>query len=246
MRMRLLGVLIASLVASTFAGSLSASCKLFQSCKKGDDVDVPKFAAATNEYLKFLSSFGKWTAASIGETRGCLQKIEGGLKKLRDTAATDAEKECKLQMLIEILTAEVAKGIHKSGGKLADPSAAMGLLWVRRGLAFWARMFGLEAARIAKTGELDGGPGTFRDQVQMAYKEVIDPFHGWVSRKAFKLAMSRAPEWDELRRRSGLPCDSSDALRVELQQWCDVVSALMATMQRAHQKYDLEDSRRSV
>ena len=29
-------------------------------------------------------------------------------------------------------------------------------------------------------------------------------------------------------------------------QWCDVVSALMATMQKAHQKYDLEDSRRSV
>ena len=37
-------------------------------------------------------------------------------------------------------------------------------------------LFALEVARISKTGEIDGGPGTFRQQVQVAYKEVIDPF----------------------------------------------------------------------
>ena len=201
----------AGLLATCNAAGLAPSCKLFKSCRQGESVDIPSFVAATDEYLKFLNSFGKWTAASIGETRSCLQKVEDGIKKLR-SSGSDSEKARKLQTLLEVLTAEVECGLHKAGGKLADPSAAMGLLWVRRGLAFWARLFALEAARIDKTGELDGGPGTFRQQVQVAYKEVIDPFHGWVSRKAFMLSMRRAPEWNELRRRSGLPCDSCDAL----------------------------------
>ena len=235
----------ASLLATCNAAGLAASCKLFKACRQGETVDVPSFAAATDEYLKFLDSFGKWTAASIGETRSCLQKLEDGIKKLR-SSGTDAEKARKLQTLLDILTAEQERGLHKPGGKLADPSATMGLLWVRRGLAFWAKLFALEVARISKTGEIDGGPGTFRQQVQVAYKEVIDPFHGWVSRKAFMLSMRRAPEWNELRRRAGLPCDSCDALRGELQDWCETVSELMNRMQKAHQGLDLEDTRRSV
>lgn len=60
----------------------------------------------------------------------------------------------------------------------ADPSGAMGLLWVRRGLAFWAKLFSLEVERLKSTGEIDGEPGTFKKQSDTAYHAVVAPFHG--------------------------------------------------------------------
>ena len=40
-----------------------------------------------------------------------------------------------------MLDEEVSSGMHSPGGVLADPSAAIGLLWARRGLAFWIALF---------------------------------------------------------------------------------------------------------
>ena len=40
-----------------------------------------------------------------------------------------------------LLEAETASGMHQPGGLLTDPSAAMGLLWARRGLAFWVLVY---------------------------------------------------------------------------------------------------------
>ena len=75
----------AGLLATCNAAGLAPSCKLFKSCRQGETVDIPSVVAATDEYLKFLDSFGKWTAASIGETRSCLQKVEDGVKQLRSS-----------------------------------------------------------------------------------------------------------------------------------------------------------------
>ena len=41
----------------------------------------------------------------------------------------------------ELLEAELGAQMHQPGGLLADPSAAMGLLWARRGLEFWIHVF---------------------------------------------------------------------------------------------------------
>ena len=38
----------------------------------------------------------------------------------------------------EVLEAEKASGVHRAGGVLADPSAAISLLWMRRSLQFLA------------------------------------------------------------------------------------------------------------
>ena len=52
-----------------------------------------------------------------------------------------------LRSMKELLAAEAELGEHGKGGKPKDPSAAMGSrsAWVRRGLAFWANLYYLEA-----------------------------------------------------------------------------------------------------
>ena len=40
-----------------------------------------------------------------------------------------------------MLQEECNSGMHAPGGMIADPSAAIGLLWARRGLLFWVSFF---------------------------------------------------------------------------------------------------------
>lgn len=45
------------------------------------------------------------------------------------------------QSMQQMLQEECSSGMHAPGGILADPSAAIGLLWARRGLLFWVCLF---------------------------------------------------------------------------------------------------------
>ena len=85
-------------------------------------------------------------------------------------------------------------------------SGAIGLLWVRRGLQYWARVFELEVQRLKALlrGAVASGP-SFAQECQRAYDEVMLPFHGWVARRGAAVAQQSAPEWDELRTRC-VPC----------------------------------------
>ena len=144
-----------------------------------------------------------------------------------------------------LLESELEKAIHGKGGIIADPSAAMGLLWVRRGLMFWARLFDLEARRLMDNQFRLGEPGTFMAQTTLAYEMEISDFHGWVARKAFLMSVRAAPEWDLLCERAGLPSDRKQ-LAEELRSWAKVLDGLDKRMRTLHTKYDLDDRRRTI
>lgn len=147
-------------------GSGLPSCaSLFEQCQlKGGDIDLDAFARATTTYCELIREWGAFTGPSISQVNLCIAKMERARKRL---------KRATMRTLLE---AEVASGVHKSGGKLADPSAAMGLLWVRRGLAYWVRVFELEAERIKTT--LKGRRGSslsFKEQCKQAYQQASLP-----------------------------------------------------------------------
>eukprot|EP00964_Phaeocystis_antarctica_P006389 scaffold3458_cov66-Phaeocystis_antarctica.AAC.4 len=62
------------------------------------------------------------------------------MAKIDTSLQLDAVAYCSMRAL---LTAEVDAGMHQEGAILANPSAAMGLLWARRGLSFWLEIYRL-------------------------------------------------------------------------------------------------------
>merc|ERR1740115_607976 len=77
--------------------------------------------------------------------------------------------------------------MHQAGGVLSDPSAAMGLLWARRGLMYWVHVF-----RDRQDGPSEE-PGGFRRSFAKAYKTVMEPVNGWVAKSSSQLAMLAVP-----------------------------------------------------
>lgn len=213
-----------------------------------DDLDLNEFLAATREFCDLMRKFGSFVSPSVANVRMCLLKIERACDEL---AAADGPRRHwgrrrSLQSMKALLKAEAEAGVHGKGGVLADPSAAIGLLWVRRGLLFWARVFELEAERLGRGPEARGSEaGVLKAQSDAAYDEVLSPVHGWVSRRGYKLAMSRCPEWSDARQRAGLPeCD--EALRADFAAWAKAMRKLAKCMTKLHVNLDLEDKRRSV
>ena len=119
------------------AGELHKISKQFRSAYSGgSDVDVQNLLIATEAFCKLLSRFGRFVSPSIANVRMCIGKVDSARKHHRSTS-----KKVK-----ELLKSEIDE--HKPGGVLADPSAAMGLLWMRRGLEFWAVVFEQQVALL--------------------------------------------------------------------------------------------------
>ena len=231
-----------------YGGTLKESASRFNACAVGKaDVDVAALSDATKSYCTLLRRFGPFTAGSIHQVLSCLQKLEEGREVL--IGSTPKGSRAKLRKATRsmraLLAAEAESGIHKAGGVLADPSAAMGLLWVRRGLQFWARVFELEAKRLMASGCEWGEAGTLLRQTNMAYEDEISEFHGWVARKAFMISARSAPDWQVLCERAGLAAERKK-LGEELRTWAKVLNGLARRMQALHMQYDLEDKRRTL
>lgn len=231
-----------SLRCHAAATELGRSTSHFGSCIKKNDVDVVEFADATRAYCKLLARFGPFTLGSIQQVISCLAKIEDSCALLSREGKIEKKR---MRSMKALLRAEVECQMHRKHGVIADPSAAMGFLWIRRGLAFWAHVFALEAQRLASTSFACAPPGTLEAQTQLAYKKEIASYHGWVSRKAFMVSMRTAPEWEILCSRTGLPSEGKD-LAKELRAWSKIVGKLSQRMRMLQMSMDLEDKRRSV
>ena len=128
-----------------------------------------------------------------------------------------------------LLEREIADGVHTLNGEdegeggsfgssgsgggvvLADPSAAMGLLWLARSLHFLvaatdqlrqkgeAELDAESAAAAAGGATTFGGGEMFEDPMagalRLAYAESLEPYHGWMLRKTLQLASSQAPSY---------------------------------------------------
>jgi len=197
----------------------------------GSDVDLDRLQQAGADYCDLISQFGRFAKPSVANVRECLQKISVSKKGLG------------VSSMLALLEGECAAGAHKPGGVLLDPSGAIGLLWVRRGLLFWAHVFEQQAKVMMRP--MRGGGSSLKEQSLRAYEAVVKQFHGWVSARAFKVALGMTPSWDLVRERVGLG-DSDDQLRDDLQGWAASMRRLAEVMRTMHEKLDLEDKRKSI
>ena len=111
---RLVSLLFTSAAAAS-SGALARNTKRFSSSLiGGNDVNVVEFCDATSDYCDFLTSLGKWTKGSVGETQACLVKVRTALNKLKSAAGSDKN----LQTVLQLLQAEIELGIHGKRGVL--------------------------------------------------------------------------------------------------------------------------------
>ena len=108
------------------------SAQQFAECLLDEkDIDVARFIKACRHFTRVLEKIGPFTMLSVRETHSNLTKIE-------QTFLLDPTR---FQSMYTMLEEEVSSRMHSPGGHLADPSAAIGLLWARRGLSFWISLF---------------------------------------------------------------------------------------------------------
>jgi Glycolipid transfer protein (GLTP) len=106
----------------------------------------------------------------------------------------DSCQPLRTPTLRELLSYEVETGVHPANRlpRLKEKSAGMGLLWVRRQLAYQTQIFDnvLDMERFP----------SMKDAVGAAYTEVYNKFHGWAVQKIFNYSFQSAPEAEEILR----------------------------------------------
>jgi hypothetical protein len=188
--------------------------------------------------LQILETFGPLLSLAVKNDTANCEKVRAAWEVL--SSAGDAQRCSTLRGLLE---AERASGIHKAGGVLADPSAAIALVWMRRSLEF-------------QNGVLDGmhsdRASVLSNVAREAYKTHLEGFHNFWLKNTFRAGLSAMPGREDFVQRllplhdDGRPpeeritqCYAEVADLVEVQQ------KVIATMRTLFVELDLEDNRKA-
>lgn len=224
---------VASMRGSSRPLALSAS--EFRECLLGDgDVDVERFMASCTEFSKLLGRMGSFARLLTREVRGNVSKING----------TYSNNPGVYRSARALLEGEKNNGMHKEGGVLADPSGAMGMLWARRGLLFWATAFeGLAESEEAAGPDAEPSSVPVKKVAGAAYDEVLRQFNGWMTRSSFSMAINHMPDWNTLNSNLG---PSREEVAADMRAWAAVTRDVVDRLKALHTEYDLEDTRKSL
>lgn len=148
------------------------------------DVLIEPFIDAFGMMLSNLLTpvFGSTMVLAVKNDEGNIAKVRQALVK--QSAANGGVPPT----LRAVLSAERAQGMH-APGRLADPSAAVALLWMHRSLSFQHAMLdGLCSRRDTKLA----------DVAREAYTKHLEANHSWLLKNTFKMSLSSLPTRDEL------------------------------------------------
>ena len=196
----------------------------------GNDIVTSKLLKACRAHLEMMKAGGTALCVVAKDLEGNLRKAEALYKK--------NPKECKT--LSSLLELERESDIH-DGNVLQDPSAAIGLLWIRRSLAFQSHLF---RSLLSPDGDHP------KDAAYEAYNEHLSPYHGWMLRTVFPASLSQMPhrqvflssfgevQVDEL--------DEEEEFKVvrKLRALISTLEPLLAVWKDSFERLDLEDTRR--
>jgi hypothetical protein len=155
--------------------------KFFEPVLKGheitSDIDTLGLLQACRRFESLMQEIGE---------RRLAKDLEGNIEKVLDLyQQTPPDRRKTVSALLEY---EKAMGIHGPHG-LKDPSAAIGILWIRRSLSFQSKMYKslLEPGMDPKHANM------------AAYKSELQPYHGWALQQLYKLSLqSSAPSRKEM------------------------------------------------
>lgn len=203
--------------AATFSGALLGE----------DDVDLAEFMRGCREFRDtILAKMGSFTTPAA-------KQVSDNLAKIETIYALQPERFRSMRAILEEeVTSQMHSRMRASG--LADPSAAMGLLWARRGLQYWIVLF-----RPLLDGT--GGPPGYHEAMA-AYEQTIGPYNGWVMRNMVSMTARVTPAGHGL---MGL-APSNEELLEDMRKWTEAVGSVLARGRRLHEVLDLEDQTKTL
>lgn len=167
-------------------------------------VDALKFAAAMRvfaEWRLLRQVPDGYKGFAIGMSLGHKDvvqnviKIEEAVHSWIQYYYTEDDRLVMTPTLHQLLSYEIETGVQPANRLplLKEKSAGMGLLWVRRQLAYQTQIF---------DNVLDMGSkyASMKEAVGAAYSQVYDPYHGWAVQKIFSYSFQAAPEAEAILR----------------------------------------------
>jgi hypothetical protein len=149
--------------------------KYFEPVLKGrgikSDIDTLRLLRACRRFESLMKDIGE---------RQIAKDMENNIEKV--LALYQQTPPHRRRTISALLEYEKAMGIHGPHGTLKDPSAAIGILWIRRSLSFQSRMY---------KSLLE--PGTEpKDATMTAYRSELQPYHGWALQQLYTLSLQYA------------------------------------------------------
>lgn len=189
----------------------------------GDKIDTVRLLKACRAHIELLTVGGAALCLVSKDMQCNIEKVEAFFKK--------APENC--QNLTSLLEHEKSTGIH-NGTILDDSSAAVGLLWIRRSLAFQIQLF----ESVVREEEP-------KDAAFEAYEKQLSPYHGWMLRTIFPASFAQFPNREEFL--SWFPESDDESISIIVKK----IRALVATLNPLLQSWTetfhdmgLEDTRR--
>ena len=139
--------------------------------KDQPEIETEKLIDACRELQTSMIAVGQGRTAA---------EIDRNLKKVE--ALHRMAPRGRRETLRALLEYEKELGVHGQDGRLKDPSGAMGLLWIRRSLAFQERMY---------TYILDRPVAPTHEAALKAYHETLEPYHGKALQMVYSMALKK-------------------------------------------------------
>mmetsp|Transcript_22419 Transcript_22419/g.48747 ORF Transcript_22419/g.48747 Transcript_22419/m.48747 type:complete len:353 (-) Transcript_22419:280-1338(-) len=207
--------------------------------RSNNEVDTASLLKACRSHLHLMQSAGS-------SLKLVAKDLESNLHKAERLYKSDP-KECRhLKMLLE---KERRSGIHGEGSVLKDPSAAIGLLWIRRSLEFQKDLYASLA--VAPSDSTASSAEHPKDAALKAYNTHLSPYHGWALRKVFPASLSQMPDrsvflckFGGLKHPKELSLECEREICQKLERLVNVWEALLGVWKGDFERLGLEDTRR--
>lgn len=121
---------------------------------------------------------------AVGQTQSA-KDLHSNIRKVQEVykrAPVEHRQSMRTLLQFEQTALKAHDGLPPN--RLKDPSAAMGLLWIRRSLAFNYRLY----SRVIQ----DGRSAEPVQAALEAYQTELEPFHGWALRRLYTLGIQAA------------------------------------------------------
>ncbi|KAL3776938.1 hypothetical protein ACHAW5_009250 [Stephanodiscus triporus] len=235
---------------------------------RGRDVDAGRLLRAIRAHLDLMRSVGGSALCLVcRDLENNLNKAEavhGRMRASTSTTSSSYDRE-EFGTLASLLEHERMRdpGLH-AGNALGESSAAMGLLWIRRSLAFQSHLFESlipspdeyeydeDDAMSSSSSSSSGGRRRRhpRDAANEAYQLHLAPYHGWMLRAAFPASLSQMPSREVFLSKFGevelddLDRDAEYVIVRKLRALVSTLEPLLMLWRESYERLDLEDTRK--
>lgn len=221
--------------------------------KDSNEVNTAQLLKACRAHLTLMRSGGP-------ALRLVAKDMEANLLKA-ETLYWNLSKNNRGKDLASLLQTEIENGVHPDVNVLEESSAAMGLLWIRRSLAFQLELYAsLSSPSSSSSSSANSGSvGNSRrhggmhpkDAALQAYDKILSPYHGWLLQKVFPLSLSQMPDRQVFLAKFGgrevheLDEEYEQIIEKKLQLLVRTWRPILDVWRREFERLNLEDTRRA-